>query len=410
MKHQIAIILAAGIGKRFDPFITPKPLFPFMGKTMLQRALEAPDLTQIKKTYVVINPTLKKEVQSILKKFPNVQIVIQPEPKGMADAVLAVAPHISKNTSIYIKSTTSLIDHKHLKPDQIFKASQPTCVACDVDNYFPGGYLKTTDDSVQIIEKPYKNNLPSNLLKLVYDYIPQGQEFTNILKKTRSKSNNVYEKALNQYYSKYKPTIIEYFGPRSSLKYPHHVLNVNQMLLETIKDNHRPHTIHPSAVVVGPLTCGKNVTIMENAVVKGPVYLGDNVVVGTQAQVRSSTIESNSTIGAYAEVVRSYIGSSCKLHRTYVGDSVLEGANQLGAGSIISNSRFDKKPITYQNKYVKIDSHSRKLGAIMAKNVAVGSNATTMPGTVMGKKSSIYPGVVAKGHHQPQSIIKKSII
>jgi NDP-sugar pyrophosphorylase family protein len=107
-------------------------------------------------------------------------------------------------------------------------------------------------------------------------------------------------------------------------------------------------------------------------------------------------------------VVRSYIGPNSKLHRTYIGDSVLEGNNNTGAGTIITNARFDRQPITYHNKKTTIDSNRCKLGCIMANRVQVGGNATIMPGTVISTESIIGPNTIVKNYVKPKSTITQS--
>lgn len=406
MKPTTAIILAAGIGKRFHPLITPKPLFPFMGLTLLERILADLDRDLINQTLIVINPETDSHTKLLVEKYPETKIVTQSNPKGMADAVIACRDSILPNHSILIQNSTGLIDLNHIYSQiKNLTVDTPACVAYQTNQYFPGGYFKVTGREVQVIEKPGPDNMPSNLLKLVYDYIPHPPEFISLLNQTGSVNDDVYELALNQYFSRHQPQIITYKGERYSLKYPHHVLSLSQGLLQSIKHDLSTVQMHPTAVIKPPVYCGQNVRILEHALVKGPVYLGDNALVGNHATIRASMIEANCTIGSYSEVVRSYLGPACQIHRAYAGDSVLESTIHLAAGSVLANRRFDHRHVHYSNGHTQIESNTHRLGAILGANVQVGSQAVLMPGTTVGTNAIIGPGIIAKGYLPPDKKI-----
>ena len=79
-------------------------------------------------------------------------------------------------------------------------------------------------------------------------------------------------------------------------------------------------------------------------------------------------------------------------HFTYVGDSVLGHAVNLGAGVKLSNLPIvaaDAVKLTVDGKV--INTGLRKFGAILGDKVQIGCNAVLNPGTVMGPNSMIYP-------------------
>ncbi len=57
MKDElVCVVLAAGVGKRFWPFTVDKPLFPYMGRPLLEHILNGPLPKQVSKLVVVASP------------------------------------------------------------------------------------------------------------------------------------------------------------------------------------------------------------------------------------------------------------------------------------------------------------------------------------------------------------------
>ena len=75
----------------------------------------------------------------------------------------------------------------------------------------------------------------------------------------------------------------------------------------------------------------------------------------------------------------------------------------MGAGSITSNVKSDKKLVVVHNGEEQIETGMKKFGAMLGDNVEVGCNSVLNPGTVIGRNSRVYPtscvrGVVPEGH------------
>ena len=63
----------------------------------------------------------------------------------------------------------------------------------------------------------------------------------------------------------------------------------------------------------------------------------------------------------------------------------------MGAGSITSNVKSDKKLVIVKSKNERIETGLKKFGAMLGDEVEVGCGSVLNPGTVIGKKSNIYP-------------------
>lgn len=163
------------------------------------------------------------------------------------------------------------------------------------------------------------------------------------------------------------------------------------------------------------MKCENHVWIHKSAEVFPSAYLGKNVIVGPGAQVRHCAfVRENAIIGAGAVV-----GNSTELknvilfdrvevpHYNYVGDSILGYKAHMGAGSITSNVRADKKNVKVHAEDGDIDTGLVKFGAMLGDHAEIGCGAVLNPGAVIGKNSNVYPLSSVRGCVDANSIYKK---
>ncbi len=153
---------------------------------------------------------------------------------------------------------------------------------------------------------------------------------------------------------------------------------------------------------------GKNVTIHPTAVIEGPVKIGDNTVVGVGAFIRPYTIiGSDCVIGHATEVKHSIIGNHVTLpHFNYVGDSILSDYVHLGGGAVLANFKSDGSTIQVAMDGQKIDTGLTKFGAVLGEHVEIGGGAFLNPGTIVGANTTIYPKAIVRGSIPANSIVK----
>ena len=94
-------------------------------------------------------------------------------------------------------------------------------------------------------------------------------------------------------------------------------------------------------------------------------------------------------------------------HYNYVGDSILGYRSHMGAGSITSNVKSDKKLVIVKCNGAEIETGLKKFGAMLGDNVEVGCGSVLNPGTVIGRESNIYPLSSVRGYVAANSIYKK---
>ena len=93
-------------------------------------------------------------------------------------------------------------------------------------------------------------------------------------------------------------------------------------------------------------------------------------------------------------------------HYNYVGDSILGYKSHMGAGSITSNVKSDKKLVIVKNGNEKIETGLKKFGSMVGDNVEVGCGSILNPGSVIGRNTNIYPLSSVRGVVKPNSIYK----
>ena len=72
-------------------------------------------------------------------------------------------------------------------------------------------------------------------------------------------------------------------------------------------------------------------------------------------------------------------------HYNYVGDSILGYKAHMGAGSITSNVKSDKKLVVVKDGRERIETGLKKFGAMLGDEVEVGCGSVLNPGTVVGR-------------------------
>ncbi len=149
--------------------------------------------------------------------------------------------------------------------------------------------------------------------------------------------------------------------------------------------------VFPTVYIHGPAIIGKNAEIRHCAFIRGNAIVGEGAVVGNSTELKNVILFNKVQVP----------------HYNYVGDSILGYKSHMGAGSITSNVKSDKSPVTIQTGYGKVQTGLKKMGAVLGDEVEVGCNSVLNPGTVVGKKSNIYPLSMVRGYIPPCSIYKK---
>ena len=158
----------------------------------------------------------------------------------------------------------------------------------------------------------------------------------------------------------------------------------------------------------------EHVWVHKDAKVFDSAYLGAPCIIGARTEVRhcafirgSALVGEDCVIGNSVELKNVIIFDSVQVpHYNYVGDSILGYKSHMGAGSITSNVKSDKKLVIVKAKDTQIETGLKKFGAMLGDEVEVGCGSVLNPGTVVGSHSNVYPLSSVRGVVPANSIYK----
>ena len=154
---------------------------------------------------------------------------------------------------------------------------------------------------------------------------------------------------------------------------------------------HKDAKVFDSAYIGSPCIIGAGTEVRHCAFIRGSALVGENRVIGNSVELKNVIIFDNVQVP----------------HYNYVGDSVLGNKSHMGAGSITSNVKSDKKLVVVKAGEEKIETGMKKFGAMLGDEVEVGCGSVLNPGTVVGNHSNIYPLSSVRGFVPANSIYKK---
>lgn len=149
--------------------------------------------------------------------------------------------------------------------------------------------------------------------------------------------------------------------------------------------------VFPSAYIHGPAIIGKNAEVRHCAFIRGNAIVGEGAVVGNSTELKNVILFNKVQVP----------------HYNYVGDSILGYKAHMGAGSITSNVKSDKKLVVVKTPEGGIGTGMKKFGAMLGDEVEVGCGTVLNPGSVVGSHSNIYPLSSVRGFVPGHSIYKK---
>lgn len=149
--------------------------------------------------------------------------------------------------------------------------------------------------------------------------------------------------------------------------------------------------VAPTAYINGPAIIGKNAEVRHCAFIRGNAIVGEGAVVGNSTELKNVVLFNKVQVP----------------HYNYVGDSILGYKAHMGAGSITSNVKSDKKLVVVKNEKERIETGLKKFGAMIGDNVEVGCGSILNPGTVIGPWSNVYPLSSVREVIPAHSIYKK---
>lgn len=424
------VILAAGKGSRMKS-AAPKVLHEIAGKSLLAHVIESALSLKPAEIHVVVG----HGKQSIIDAFANFEAdglklnwVEQAEQLGTGHAVQQVIPAIDKNSSVLmLTADVPLIGPATLQPLVTSMSAFPLAL---LTAEFPqpeglGRIVRDDTDNVcGIVE--HKDASPEQLkIKEINSGIMCARcaELTNWL--GQLDNNN----AQQEYYLTDIVAIANAEGnPITTFqaRHNHEVAGINSRSqlaqVERIYQHQQAEQLMESGVTIidpsridirGEVEIGSDSIIDINAVIVGPTIIGANVTIGPNCTIIQSTIGDSSQvhpntviekaiigqkvnvgpfarlrpgthlgdevkIGNFVETKNARLGANTKAsHLSYVGDALVGGNTNIGAGVITVNYDGANKHQTTIGDDVFVGSDSQLIAPIVVEDGAtIGAGST----------------------------------
>ncbi|MFX0024914.1 MAG: bifunctional sugar-1-phosphate nucleotidylyltransferase/acetyltransferase [Candidatus Hermodarchaeota archaeon] len=397
-----AVILAAGTGTRLRPITAtrPKPLIPVAGKPLLEHTILGLIDAGIDELLILVGykkEMIKAYFGGAKEKFDiKINYLTQEEYLGTAHAA-GYAKDFVRDDDFLLIYGDLLIDSKIFK-ELIHKFKTTPCEGLisliEVNNPQNYGIISLDSNGFvkKITEKPSPDLNLGNLANAgIYLFKPnifkaieqteksiRGEyEFTDSMEILLNKMNGrIYAYNIKNFYW-------------NDIGLPWQLLDANKYILENQKAKILGK-VEKNVIISGEIYIGEGTVIKSGTHIQGPCFIGNNCLIGPNAFIRPYTsIGDNCHIGM-SEAKNSLIFSNTAVpHFNYIGDSIVCENVNLGAGTKLSNLRFDNGNVKMNINGKLIDSGQRKLGAIIGPKSQTGINASIMCGKIIGENSVI---------------------
>ncbi len=149
---------------------------------------------------------------------------------------------------------------------------------------------------------------------------------------------------------------------------------------------HTTAVVAPTAFLAAPCIIGPGAQVRHGAFIRGSALVGQNCVVGNSVELKNAILFDGVQVP----------------HYNYVGDSILGYKAHFGAGAITSNVKSDKSSVVVAGQ----NTGRKKVGAMVGDFGEIGCNTVLNPGTVIGRRSIVYPVSCVRGVVPADSIYK----
>ena len=397
-----AVILAAGKGTRLDPITStvPKPMIPIGGKPLLEHALL--NLRDIGVQEILIIVGYKEEIiknyfgNGLSKLNVKIEYATQLEHLGTAHAVGFAKDFVGEDDFLLMYGDLLTDPQVFKEVLEIYKKSscEGLITLFEVNNPQEYGIISLNKEAYveKITEKPSVDlnlgNLANAGIFIFNPLIFKAIELTELSIRNEYEFTDSMQIMINQLKGKIKGYVIkDLFW--SDIGLPWHLLEANEFILKRMKSS-LEGKLEENVNVSGKVSIGKNTLVKSGTYIQGPCYIGEKSIIGPNAYIRPYTYIGNDCHIGMSEVKNSLIFSNTSIHHfNYISDSIICENVNLGAGTKISNLRFDNKSISMIINEKPINSGRRKLGAIIGPNSRTGINSSIMCGKKIGRDSII---------------------
>lgn len=334
------LILAGGHGTRLRPltFTGNKHMIPIANKPMIFYGLEHLSKAGIKEIGIILGPIgegVRETVGDGSKFGIKITYINQPDPKGLAHAVLVAEDFLKGNPFVMYLGDNLLKQGVRPLINAYFNHSSD-CVICVTPVDDPGRYgiveLDSKGKVSRLVEKPEE---PKSNLALAGAYLFNDSIFEAAKKINPSWRNELEITDAIQFLLEggKKISVQHIDGWWKDTGRPEDLLEANQLILDDLHSRFEG-SIDASCRIIGKVSVGKNTVIKPNTMIKGPVIIGENCEIGPNVyvgpytsigdnvkilsgEVEGSIVMQNVLINCNKRIIDSIIGRQSRLESGY---------------------------------------------------------------------------------------------
>ena len=401
MRTVHAIILAAGEGTRMKSEL-PKVLHPICGRPMIAYALDLAAAAGVKQPVVVLG----KGAEEVKPRLPKeIKVVLQTARLGTGDAVLSAKKVLGgatgdvlilyADTPLLRRTTVQKLVESHFKTNAF-------CTLLTAHLADPSGYGRIVRNEAGqisgIMEETEANAAQRAVREInVGPLVVHTQALFAALALVKPSSakkelylTDVVSHIARQEGAKIHATRVEEVSEALGINSRTELSRAIGVIRQRIIDAH----LHNGVTIEDPATTfidhgvsiGADTRIHPCTVIETGVAIGKRCSIGPFARLRSGvTIADEARVGNFVELVRTKIGSRVRVnHVTYLGDTLVEEAANIGAGTITANYDGQNKHQTQIGKGAFIGSDT-----VLIAPVKIGAGAITGAGSVVTKAHDV---------------------
>lgn len=327
------LILAGGHGTRLRPltFTGNKHMLPIANKPMLLYGLEHLKNAGIREIGIILGPIKEGVVKALgdgSKYGVNITYIDQPEPKGLAHALI-IAEDFLKGDSFVMYLGDNLLKQGIQPLITLFKEENNDCVVGATKVKDPKRYgvvVFNKDGTVKrFVEKP--KELISEWA-LIGIYVFNEKVFT-IVKKIKPSWRGeleITDTIQTLLTTGASVNVQKVQGWWKDTGKPEDLLEANQLVLGSLESYNRGE-VEESSIITNNVGIGKDTVIHHKTTIRGPVIIGDYCVIGP-----------NTYIGPYTS-----IGDNTTILNTEIENSIIMEGVHIDCGSRITDSLIGRK-------------------------------------------------------------------
>lgn len=322
-KGIAAVVLAAGQGTRLLPLTRnrPKPFLPLVGRPLIGHLLELLRQAGVTDVVVVLSPGAP-DLPPYADRFQRCQTVVQPVPRGMADALAHAAPFV--RTDFVLCAADQLTDPAHVRA--LIDRLRDTPEAAAVLSLLPAQQEASSeplekvlarsgvaalegDRVVEIVEKPGPGRAPGDTLSLplyalrldTLDLLPQ----VSFSRRGEREIQTLFQLLLEA-----GRTILGLLAPwRTTVNTPHQLLQANLDRLAAGEGTGIEAALPADVVVIDPVRIEAGVAVGAGCRLGPGVYLEAGARVGAGAVLEEVIVLRGGIVPPTGTLCRQIVGA-----------------------------------------------------------------------------------------------------